>query len=92
MTRPAIHVEPGMSWGGPQLRGIPTDAIAGLYLAERDEAAVCADYDLTLHELLVVLWYEGTHGEHRAELGAWARSAYWALARGEIGGVAVPDV
>ncbi len=63
------------------MRAIPTNAIAGLYLAERDEAAVCDDYDLTRHELLVALWYEGTHGEYRAELGEWAQSAYKALAR-----------
>jgi hypothetical protein len=83
-----------MAWGGPQLRGISTDAIAGLYLAERDEAAVCDDYELTRHELLVVLWYEGTHGckTHRKALEAWAQGAYWALARGEIDGVAAPDV
>lgn len=92
MTRPAVHVEPGMAWGGPQMRGISTDAIAGLYLAERDEAAVCADYDLTRHELLVVLWYEGTHGEHRAELGEWAQTVGWALARGDVDGVEAPVV
>lgn len=90
--RPHIRVEPGMRFGGPQLRGISTDAIAGLYLAERDEAAVCDDYDISRHELLVVLWFEGEHGcgEHREALGAWAKAAYRALARGEIDGIVVP--
>jgi uncharacterized protein (DUF433 family) len=83
-----------MRFGGPHLRGISTDAIAGLYLAERDEAAVCADYDLTRHELLVVLWYEGTHGckEHRRALGAWSEAVYGQLARGDVDGVEVPEV
>lgn len=93
-NRPVIRTEPGMRFGGPHLRGISTDAIAGLYLAERDEAAVCADYDLTRHELLVVLWYEGTHGckEHRRALGAWSEAVYGQLARGDVDGVEVPEV
>ena len=92
--RPHIRVEPGMRWGGPHLRGISTDAIAGLYMAERDEAAVCDDYDLTRHELLVVLWYEGTHGcaANRKALGAWAETAYAALARGEVAGIKAPEL
>ncbi len=92
VTRPAVQFEPGMRFGGPHMRGIGTDPIAGLFLAEKDAAAVADDYGLTLHELWVVLWFEGTHGEYRAELGEWARSVYWQLARGEIDGIAAPDV
>ena len=92
--RPFIRTEPGMRFGGPHLRGISTEAIAGLYLAERDEAAVCADYDLTRHELLVVLWFEGMHGcaANRKALGGWAEKAYKALARGDVDGVEAPEV
>jgi uncharacterized protein (DUF433 family) len=92
--RPAIRVEPGMRFGGPHLRGISTEAIAGLYLAERDEAAVCDDYDLSRHELLVVLWFEGTHGckANRRALGAWAETVYGALARGDVDKVETPDL
>lgn len=91
-VRPFIRTEPGFRFGGPHLRGISTEAIAGLFLAERDEAAVCDDYDLTRHELLVVLWFEGTHGcrANRKALGGWADAAYGALARGEVGELVVP--
>lgn len=89
--RPAVHVEPGMNFGNPQLRGISTDAIAGRYLVE-GEAAVRDDYGLTRHELLVVLWFEGAHGDYRAELGEWAQAVGWALARGDVDGVAAPEV
>ena len=92
--RPVIRTEPGMRFGGPHLRGIATDAIAGLYLAERDEAAVCEDYEITRHELLVALWFEGMHGsvEHRKALGGWAVAAYGALARGDVDGVEAPEL
>ena len=83
-----------MAFGGPHLRGIPTPSIAGLFLAERDEAAVCEDYELTRHELLTVLWFEGTHGcwANRKALGGWAEAAYGALARGDVDGLVVPEV
>lgn len=92
--RPVIRTEPGMRFGGPHIHGISTEAIAGLFLAERDEAAVCDDYDLTRHELLVVLWFEGTHGcaANRKALGGWAEAAYGELARGDVDGVEAPDV
>lgn len=91
-SRPVIRTEPGMRFGGPHIHGISTEAIAGLFLAERDEAAVCDDYGLTRHELLVVLWFEGTHGcaENRKALGAWADAAYGALARGDVDRLVVP--
>lgn len=82
LDRPAIRVEPGMAWGRPHLRGVSTEAIAGLYAAEGDLDAVAADYGLTRHEMLVVLWFEGMYGgrsgwRHWAEIIAGPVLAGW---------------
>jgi uncharacterized protein (DUF433 family) len=71
MTRPVVTIDPAMRFGQPQIKGISTDAIAGMYWAGENAETVCDDYGLTRHELLVALWFEGTHGE-RPEWKSWA--------------------
>lgn len=51
-----------MNFGAPALRGISTEVIAGHYWLDED---VETDYELTRHELLVVLWFEATRGQPR---------------------------
>lgn len=51
-----------MAFGAPALRGISTEVIAGHYWNGED---VETDYELTRHELLVVLWFEATYGQPR---------------------------
>lgn len=92
--RPVIRIEPGMRFGGPHLRGISTEAIAGAFLAGESADAVADDYDLTLHELWVVLWFEGTHGcrANRRALGGWSEAVYGRLVRGDAAGIEAPAV
>lgn len=83
-SRPVVSVDPAMRFGAPHIKGISTDAIVGLYIGEQGNAdAVQADYGLTRHELLLALWFEGTHGAKamRRLLGEWAsKVAYPVLA------------
>jgi hypothetical protein len=52
-----------------------------MYWAGETAEAVCDDYDLNRHELAVVLWYEGEHGDYRDRWQDWARNvAYPRLA------------
>lgn len=51
-----------MAFGAPAMRGISTEVIAGHYWLDED---VQTDYELTRHELLVVLWFEATQGQPR---------------------------
>lgn len=74
--RPVVSVDPAVAWGRPHIKGIHTEAIAGLYWAEDgDEQAVMADYGLTRHELAVALWHEATHGVARKRYPGWAEWA-----------------
>lgn len=97
--RPAVRVEPGWRFGQPHMRGISTDAIVGMYMAGESAEAVCEDYGLTRHELLVVLWYEGVHGskKRRRLLGEWAEKVAYPVLAGwdktkTVEEIPLPDV
>lgn len=79
MTRPVVTVDPAVAFGQPQIKGVTTEAIAGMWWAGDSAAGVCDDYALTRHEFLVALWFEGTHGAYR-QWKAWAEVAYRQLA------------
>lgn len=75
MTRfPEITISPSLNFGQPTISGTATAAIAESYDAGGAEEAL-ANHNITLHELLVALWYEGTHGrpKHRKLWRTWAR-------------------
>lgn len=88
--RPAVEVRPGMRFGLPQIRGIPTDAIAGMVRAGEPVETTADDYGLSVHEVLLACWYEAEHGQYRKKWRRWARDAYGPLARGEINGIEAP--
>lgn len=64
--QPHVRVQPGVRFGYPHIRGIPTDAIAGMVWAGEDLAVVGDEYGLTRGEVLVACWFEGTHGRPRS--------------------------
>lgn len=93
--RPVVTFDPAVRWGGPQIKGIPTDAVAGMYWAGDSADEVAADYGLTRHELLVAFWFEGTHGGYRRQWSDWAEKvAYPRLAGWEkpldVGSIPLP--
>lgn len=94
--RPVIQVDPAVRFGRPQVRGIPTDAIADTLYAGESAESVCDEYGLTRHELLVALWYEASGGDY-AQNPSWKRwaneVAYPALAGWkplDVGSVSLP--
>lgn len=74
MTSPQVTVSPAHRFGRPAMKGVSTEMIADLYWAH-GESEVEDDYDLSRHELLVVLWFEGSQGmpRFRKRWGAWVR-------------------
>lgn len=73
-TYPQVTVSPSLNFGQPTINGIATATIAEMYDAGGADE-VLNEYDITLHELLVALWYEGNHGrpKHRKLWRTWAR-------------------
>lgn len=97
--RPVITVDPAVRFGYPHIKGIPTDAIVDAYLAEEDFAEVADDYGLTVHEMLLVLWFEGMHGrkKRRRILRKWALDAAYPVLSGfdkskTVEEIALPEV
>lgn len=79
--RPVVSIDPAMRFGRPQIKGIPTEAIADMYWAGESAEVVCDEYGLTRHELLVALWHEAANGEYRKRWKDWASGeAYQRLA------------
>ncbi|GIM88742.1 hypothetical protein [Paractinoplanes toevensis] len=78
MTTPQVTVSPACRFGQPSMRGTPTEAIADYYWIGED---VEDEYTLTRHELLVVLWFEATHGQprFRKRWKAWAAQVHQTL-------------
>lgn len=75
---PVVTVDPAVRFGFPAIRGISTDAIAGVVWAGESLATVADEYDVTREEVLVACWFEGTHGERkwRKRWGAWAEQVH----------------
>jgi uncharacterized protein (DUF433 family) len=92
--RPFVRVDPAVAFGQPHIKGVSTEAIAGMWWAGESAETVCDDYHLSRHEFLVALWFEGTHGGFRLQWGGWAEGAYRQLAGWEplnLGMVLPPD-
>lgn len=91
---PAVQVNPAVNWGRPAMKGISTELLGDMYWAH-GEAEVEADYELSRHELLVALWFEGTYGQprFRRRWKAWAQQAgvvLWHTSTLDPGGVGLP--
>ncbi|MFF0822498.1 DUF433 domain-containing protein [Micromonospora haikouensis] len=72
---PVIEISPRVRFGHPHLRGIPTDAVAGMVWAGEAVETVCDEYDMTRHEVLLCCWWEGSQGEYRRQWKTWATEA-----------------
>jgi uncharacterized protein (DUF433 family) len=68
--RPVVTTDPAVRFGRPAIRGISTEIIAGMVYAGEDPETVAEDYGLTLHEVLLACWHEGTYGT-RARRRLW---------------------
>lgn len=80
MTRPVIVIDPAMSFGAPQIKGISTEAIAGMVWAGEDFATVADEYGLSRHEVILACWYEGSAGVYRRQWKSWTNAVFRALA------------
>lgn len=91
---PTITVSPAHNFGRPTLDGQPTETLAEQYLTG-GEHEVQKNHNISRHELLVALWYEGEHGcaRHRRRWRQWARNAaimLWAPANYDINTIELP--
>lgn len=85
--RPVVSVDPAVRFGYPQVRGVPTDAAAGMVWAGEDVATVADEFNLTRAEVLVACWYETRHerprnGYRAAWQRQWLEQAEWAMWHG----------
>lgn len=72
--RPVITIDPAVRFGYPQIRGIPTDAIAGMLWAGEDAETVCHEYDITRRELVMACWFEAEWRLVGAGPAAWRKA------------------
>jgi hypothetical protein len=81
MSGPSVRIQSDVRFGRPHLHGISTESIADMYWVGED---VEDDYELTRHELLVVLWFEATQGQprFRRRWKAWTARVGGSLWRG----------
>lgn len=77
--RLVLTIDPAVRFGHPHLRGIPTDAVAGMVYGGDSVAVVCDEYDMTRHEVLLCCWWEGSQGVYRKQWRAWAEQVQPAL-------------
>lgn len=89
---PAVHFDPRYGFGRGQIRGVSTDAIAGMLFAGETAEQVCDDYGITRHELLVACWFEGAHGSDEERLHAGWRQWADEVAYPRLAGWQVLDV
>jgi hypothetical protein len=90
--RPHVRVEPLVRFGGPHIRGISCEAIAGIALVEGVGAAM-ADYTLRREDVLVACWYMAVHGGARWRFWQpWAETLVAELWKSRPAGYArIPD-
>lgn len=82
MTYPRPHVvtDPAVRFGRPHIKGVSTEAIAGMVMVGESLAEVAANYDITVHEVILACWFEGTHGRYRKQWKQWAEKVAPGLA------------
>jgi uncharacterized protein (DUF433 family) len=82
--RPHVHVDPAVRFGQPHIGGVNTEMLAGQFSAGASLEELCEDYGLTRHQVLLALWYEGTHGRKQARrlYGKWAEKAAYPVLSG----------
>jgi uncharacterized protein (DUF433 family) len=70
--RPVITIDPAVRSGQPQIKRITVDDAAGMVMAGESLATIADEYDLSLHEVVLLCWCAGTHGRYRREWRTWA--------------------
>lgn len=68
---PVIVADPRIAWGRPSVGAISTDAVAGMVMAGESIDAVCDDYGLTRHQVLLACWHEAVNGTDRRRRKLW---------------------
>lgn len=63
--RTGISVHPAYRFGQPHIRGIATEAVAGMVWAGESLERVQDDYGLSRGEVLLACWHEARHGTPR---------------------------
>ncbi|MFG1846866.1 hypothetical protein [Micromonospora carbonacea] len=76
---PVVVADPRRNFGHPSVGAISTEAVAGMVMAGEPMAAVCEDYGLTRHQVLLACWHEGLQGQYRRQWKAWATEAHQML-------------
>jgi len=76
--RPLVTVDPAVRFGQPAIKGISTDAIAGMVWAGESVETVADEYSLVRAEVLLACWYEAMWGAKRwrRRWAKWADHAY----------------
>ena len=98
--RPIITIDPGVRFGAPTIRGIPTGSLAELVYAGDGVAPTAQDFGLTVDEVLLACWWEAESAKTSrfkrdrvlvARWGAWADTyAFPYLALSRLGTVTCP--
>lgn len=70
--RPIIAIDASVNFGRPQIRGISTEAIAGMVMAGEGVVTTADEYGLTRHEVVLACWWEGFQGRYRRQWKTWA--------------------
>jgi uncharacterized protein (DUF433 family) len=73
-----------MRFGRPHIRGISTDAIAGMVVAGESFETVADEYGLSRREVILACWYEGDQGSYRKRWRQWADQVYYLLAKDDV--------
>ncbi len=73
-VQPRVEISPGIRFGRPAIKGISTEAIAGMVWAGENIGTVADDYGISRHEVLLACWHEGMYGSraYRQRWKAWA--------------------
>ena len=78
-ARPIITIDPGVAHGRPAVGGVGTVHVAGMVYAGEDFATTAEEYGLTVHQVILACWWEGTEGRYRQVWRSWAEAVEMAL-------------
>lgn len=93
-TDPHVRTDPSRRFGGPAVRGISVDAIAGMVFVGEDVETIYDEYNLTRPHVLVACWWQATYGPKRYRLAwrDWLRANESAIVHGEYDKVEYPPM
>lgn len=74
--RPVIVIDPARRFGRPSIKGISTEAVAGMVMGGESINVTADEYGLTRHEVILACWHEGLQGVYRREWNVWANEVH----------------